>query len=397
MIAQTPGPGPAAPPFRRISLCGPAGMRQRLGPLGLLAPAEGGLPYWVEDAAYVVPRAMAERLLQTAARLHALCLQAIGTELQGGDPERFGIQEAGMRQAVLQSWQAQDSPLYGRMDFSFSAAGEPVLLDYEADGPLGLAEASYLQWEWFEAAQAASLTERGDDQENLLYEKLLALLPRLGLGPDFAIAHGGGAAGAERTDAEYLASLAREAGMEARLCEIGALGWDREALCFTDDQDRPLSGLLKLYPWLWMEQEPNAEALPQSRTRILPAAWTRLLSDKALLARLWQQAPGTPGLLPAWLEGEAPAEPGLALVAKPCRGDDGEGVTGPDEPPDQRHGPLLRQGWCPPPRFETGQGSVHAGVSVWLVGGEPAGLSFRESRSWRSDATARFVPHILRG
>ena len=392
-----PAPGGAMPPFRRIALRTPPAMLPRLRQLGLLAPAEAGLPYWVEDAAYAVPRATAERLLQTAGALHALCLEAIGAVLRDGDPERFGIRDAGMRQAVLQSWQAQDSPLYGRMDFSFSAAGEPVLLDYEADGPLGLAEASYLQWEWFEALQERSLTERGDDQENLLYEKLLALLPRLGLGPACAIAHGGGVAGAERTDAEYLASLAREAGMAARLCEIGAVGWDREALCFTDDQDRPLTGLLKLYPWLWMEAEPNAGALPQSRTRILPAAWTRLLSDKALLARLWQQAPGTPGLLPAWLEGEAPAEPGLALLGKPCRADDGEGVTGPEEALDHRHGPLLRQGWCPPPRFETSQGPVHAGVSVWLVGGEPAGLSFRESRSWRSDAGARFVPHILRG
>ncbi|WP_040613860.1 glutathionylspermidine synthase family protein [Teichococcus cervicalis] len=386
-----------APPFRRLPWSTPPAMRRRLDRLGLLAPAEGGAPYWVGDAAYAVPRATAERLLQTAAALHALCLEAIGALLRDGDPAPFGLVSPGMRQAVLQSWQAQDSPLYGRMDFSFSAAGEPVLLDYEADGPLGLAEASYLQWEWFEAARAASLTARGDDQENLLYEKLLALLPRLGLGPSFAIAHGGGTGGAERTDAEYLASLAGEAGLPARLCEIGAVGWDRAALCFTDDQDQPLTGLLKLYPWLWMEQEPHAEALPQSRTRILPAAWTRLLADKALLARLWRQAPGHPGLLPAWLEEEVPADPGMALVAKPCHGDDGEGVTRPNKPLDYRHGRLLRQGWCPPPRFESGQGPVHAGVSVWLVGGEPAGLSFRESRSWRSDAEARFVPHILRG
>jgi glutathionylspermidine synthase len=40
---------------------------------------------------------------------------------------------------------------------------------------------------------------------------------------------------------------------------------------------------------------------------------------------------------------------------------------------------------------------VHANLSVWMVGGEPAGIAFRESRGPVTGPAARFVPHILRG
>jgi glutathionylspermidine synthase len=60
-------------------------------------------------------------------------------------------------------------------------------------------------------------------------------------------------------------------------------------------------------------------------------------------------------------------------------------------------GPLLYQAHCPLPVLEAGRGQVHACISVWMVGGEPAGISFRESRGPVTGAAARVVPHILRG
>jgi glutathionylspermidine synthase len=40
---------------------------------------------------------------------------------------------------------------------------------------------------------------------------------------------------------------------------------------------------------------------------------------------------------------------------------------------------------------------VHANLSVWMIGGEPAGIAFRESAGAITGPAARFVPHILRG
>ncbi|MBR0681381.1 glutathionylspermidine synthase family protein [Roseomonas eburnea] len=390
------------PPFRRIPVETPGPFRERLRSLGLDVPAPDGLPYWETEAAYLITARSADALLTAAEGIHARCLQAVDALVKSGDYGHFGINAPAMRSAIARSWRAQDSPLYGRMDFSFAPDGTPMLLDYEADSPFGLAEASFVQWEWFEAWQAAS-GQSSDSQENLIYEDLGEHFRRLALRGPAAVAcggevavNGGPADTTERFDAEFLAEIAQEQGSRLRICAIGAVGWDIDARRFADDRDELLDTLIKIYPWAWMEEEANAEVLPQSRTRILPGAWTRLLADKTMMALLWHMFPGTPNLLPTFLD--RPAEG--AMVAKPRRGWDGEHVYLPGQPigevPENEVGPLLYQAHCPLPVFASPRGEVHAAVSVWMVGGEAAGLSFRESLGPVTGVSARFVPHILR-
>jgi glutathionylspermidine synthase len=393
------------PPFQRVPVTTPADALARLRELGMLADGPDGQPWWVTDAAYVIDAALVDRVFAAATGIQQRCYAAVEALVASGDYTYFGIANPAMQAAIAQSWRAKDSPLHGRMDFTFAPDGTPMLLDYEADSPFGLAEASYVQWEWFEAWQAASGAGK-DSQENLIYEKLKAHLPRTGLPPRFAIACGGETAvngdpadTGERFDAEYLAEIAREVGLRPGICSMEQLGWDLDAQCFVDAADEPLQAMIKIYPWDWMEDEPNVEVLPRSRTRILPGAWTRLVADKTMMALLWHMAPGTPNLLPTFLD--RPAQPGGPLVAKPRRGWDGEHVylpgQVPGEVPEAAMGPLLYQAHCPLPVFEAGRGGVHANLSVWMVGGEPAGIAFRESTGPVTGPAARFVPHILRG
>ena len=393
----------AYPPFQRVPVETPSLFLARLRELGLDEPGPDGLPYWVTDAAYVIDEVAAGALLDAATGVQKRCYQAVQELVASGDYAYFGIRSQAMKAAIAQAWQAKDAPLYARMDFSFAPDGTPMLLDYEADSPFGLSEASYVQWEWFESWQAAS--GRGaDSQENLLYEKLSAHIPRMGLPSRFAIACGGatGADGRpadtwERFDAEYLAELAGAANLAARICSIEQIGWDLDALRFTDDRDEPLEAMIKIYPWDWMEEEPNIEVLPTTRTRIFPGAWVRLLGDKTMMALLWHMFPNGENLLPTFLD----RPPQGSFVAKPRRGWDGEHVYLPGQPigavPEDEVGPLLYQVHCPLPVFPSSKGEVHAAVSVWMVSGEPAGLSFRESRGPITGTAARFVPHILRG
>ncbi|WP_159999086.1 glutathionylspermidine synthase family protein [Roseomonas sp. 18066] len=386
------------PPFSRLSLPAPAAFRKRVDQLGLLVAGDEGLPYWETAAAYQIGAQPAAGLLKAAETLQALCRRAVATIIDTQDFSPFSIESAAMQDAITASWKAGDASLYGRMDFSFAADGTPKLLDYEADGPLALPEASYLQWEWFEALPAAQ--RQGASQENLLYENLLAQWPRLKLLPRAAIACGGATTAdglpadtAERFTAEYLAENAREAGASLDLASIEAVGWDGDARAFTDAQDQPLATLLKLYPWHWMEQEPNVETLGVNRTRLLPAAWTRLLADKAFLAVLWTMFPDCPFLLPASLD---PADIAGDRVAKPCRGGDGEGVSLPNQS-HENGAALLFQQHCPLPVFPGEDGcQAHAALSVWMVGDTASGLGFRESSGPVTDAGHRFVPHILR-
>lgn len=392
----------AYPPFQRVPVATPGAAVERLRQLGMLAPSPDGEPWWVTDAAYVIDAALVERVFAAASGIQARCYAAVEALVASGDYAYFGIRNRAMQAAIAQSWRAKDAPLYGRMDFSFAPDGTPMLLDYEADSPFGLAEAGYVQWEWFEAWQAAT-GAGSDSQENLVYEKLLAHIPRASLPTRFAIACGGetlanGSPGDtnERFDAEFLAEVSREAGLRPSICSIEQVGWDLDAMRFTDEADEALEALVKIYPWDWMEDEPNVEVLPQCRTRILPGAWVRLIADKTMMALLWHMVPGAPNLLPTFLE--RPAEG--AMVAKPRRGWDGEHVYLPGQVPGQvpedEMGPLLYQAHCPLPVFNAAGRQVHANLSVWMVGGEPAGISFRESRGPVTGPSARFVPHILR-
>jgi glutathionylspermidine synthase len=381
-------------PLRRLRTTTSSVFGNRLHALGLMVPGPDGAPYWNTEAAYALTPETSAKWLEAADAVHALCLQAIDAVVAARDYGAFGIESVTMVAAIERSWRARETAFVGRMDFSFGADGLPKLLDYEADGPLCLPEASYLQWEWFEAWKAEH-ARGGEDQENLIYEKLLEMWRKLRLGGRLCIASGGEADGngapldtAERFTAEWLAETAGEAGLTLHSCGISQVGWDTEALRFTDAGDEVLELLIKLYPWHWMEREQNVEALPVSRTRILPQAWTRLLADKALLAVLWRMFPDSPYLLPAALE---PGVLDMPTVSKPRRGWDGEGVSLPGQPAATGAGPLVWQAHCSLPVLD----GVHAAPSVWMVDGAAAGLSFRESITPVTRIDARFVPHIL--
>ena len=98
--------------------------------------------------------------------------------------------------------------------------------------------------------------------------------------------------------------------------------------------------MIKIYPWDWMEEEPNVEVVPLSRTRIYPGAWVRLLADKTMMALLWHMFPNGENLLPTFLD----RPPQGDMVAKPRRGWDGEHVFLPGQAigavPEDEVGPL---------------------------------------------------------
>ena len=204
----------AHPPFRREPVTTPSLFLNRLRELGLDAPNADGDPWWVTDAAYVIDAAAAGALLDAAKGVQQRCYRAVEELVASGDYAYFGIRSQAMQAAIAQSWRDKDAPVYGRMDFSFAPDGSPMLMDYEADSPFGLAEASFVQWEWFESWQSVS-GRTGDSQENLIYEKLSEHIPKVGLPARFAIACGGAtepdgrpADTTERFDAEYLAEIA---------------------------------------------------------------------------------------------------------------------------------------------------------------------------------------------
>jgi glutathionylspermidine synthase len=124
------------------------------------------------------------------------------------------------------------------------------------------------------------------------------------------------------------------------------IGWDPLSGRFVDNGLRFIRSVFKLYPWEWLTTDlphclkgvggaPIAGHVLDTldngggtgSTLWIEPAWKMLLSNKALLAILWELYPGHPNLLPAYLDGPRELAAGTGYVAKPLLGREGEGVT----------------------------------------------------------------------
>jgi glutathionylspermidine synthase len=160
-----------------------------------------------------------------------------------------------------------------------------------------------------------------------------------------------------------------------------------------DRQERPLRTAFKLYPWEWLFREQFAPHLLESRVRWLEPPWKVLLSNKAILALLWELFPECPYLLPTYFQPRTDN-----YVRKPCQGREGSNVlymlhgqqvTQTDGP--YGAGPVVYQDVKRLPEFD-GNFPV---IGSWLVNGYACGLGIREDRGPITTNASRFVPHLF--
>lgn len=374
--------------------------RERVIQQGLVYPTtrdERGreLPYWFEEACYVLSEDEVDALEAATTRLHGMCLEA-ARFLATGAMGNLGLPPGSLRRAG-ESLASAPPSLYGRFDLRYDAAGPPKLLEYNADTPTGLLESSVAQWYWLED------THPDRDQWNSLHERLILawqkMAPRLAPAPVYFAHHQDERTGEEEMTVAYLRDTADQAGLATAALTIGDIGYDRSRLCFVDLAGAPMRTVFKLYPWELMLGEEfgrYVEAVPSGpeSTTWLEPLWKVLLSNKALLAALWHLYPGDELLLPAYLD--APGSL-TAWVAKPLHGREGDNIRiHADGVSENRGGEYGAEGWCyqqwaPLPDFDGNK----AVLGSWVVDGLPAGLGVRESDGWVTDYHARFVPHLM--
>jgi glutathionylspermidine synthase len=341
-----------------------------------------GAPYWREDVCYVFDARQIDTLESATAELHALCIEAVDRIVRHGRYADLGLDD---RAATLieRSWRDHDPALYGRMDLSYAGHGEPKLLEYNADTPTALLEASVVQWHWLEDTHADA------DQFNAIHERLVerwreVLAPRSQV--HFAACY-------EHTEdaatCDYLLDTCVQAGHAVQALDIEQIGWNGRD--FIDMQDRPMARLFKLYPWEWMLAEAFAPHLPTARLQWIEPPWKMLLSNKAILPLLWDYFPGHPNLLPASRRRDTIAGP---AVQKPYWGREGQGVRilASGEAAVAGGEPCIFQAVAPLPQFE----GRHALVGSWVIGGRAAGIGMREDATAVTCNGSQFVPHYFR-
>jgi len=367
-----------------------ANWRQRCEEAGFYFHSMGGT-YWDESACYAFASAEIDRMEEVSAEMHQLCLKAADEAVRAGRLAEFAIPEP-FHDLVAQSWKQREPTLYGRFDFSWGGEGEPKLLEYNADTPTALLEASVVQWHWLEDVR------KNADQFNSLHEKLIARLralrPQLQPSSDGGLLHLSCVKDNDEDlgTVEYLRDCALQAGWDARRIDIEDLGWDGAR--FVDLDEQPVRTLFKLYPWEWLVREEFGRHLAARPAALIEPAWKMLLSNKALLVLLWEMNYGHPNLLPAYF---TPQKFGADYVKKPLLSREGANVTIRSrgvvrwQPGDYGREGFVYQGIAPLPSFE-GRYPV---IGSWIVGEEPAGIGIREDDSPITRNSSRFVPHYF--
>ncbi|MFI7309721.1 glutathionylspermidine synthase family protein [Streptomyces hygroscopicus] len=359
-------------------------------------------PYWDESAYYAFSLPEAEALEEVVEELHRMSLAAAAHIVETGRFADLGIDDPRLARLVAESWHRRDEQpsVYGRFDLRYDGTGPAKLLEYNADTPTSLVEAASAQWFWMEDRFP------GADQWNSLHERLVAawrtqaaLLPP---GTPLYFAHSAGdELGEDLMTVAYLRETADQAGLSTEAISMEDIGWERLSGRFVDKRFRFIRSCFKLYPWEWLVSDrfgPHVlDTLDNGggtgSTLWIEPAWKMLLSNKALLAVLWELFPGHPHLLPAYLDGPRELARTTGYVAKPLLGREGAGVTvhPPGEEPVLRDEPCCYQELAPLPDFD-GNRVV---LGSWVVEGEAAGLGIRESAGLVTDEYARFVPHVI--
>jgi glutathionylspermidine synthase len=361
--------------------------QQKVEAIGLTYHSHDEGPYWDESACYELTADEVNTLETAGNTLHRLCIAAAAAVIENNWWARLGIPDLAIP-SLLRSWDRDDFSLYGRFDLSFDGSAPPKLLEYNADTPTALVEASVAQWFWLQEVHPDA------DQFNSIHERLIeAWRRRTGQTIHFS---GIKEFPEDEQTVLYLRDTCEQAGVKTKAVHIEDIGWDRRRNCFVDLDDNPIERCFKLYPWEWLWHEEFGTHLAESCVQFIEPTWKMLLSNKGLLPILWELFPDHPNLLPAY---ELAAPLGDGYIRKPKLSREGSNVTWVEhgvviEETDGDYGEEghVYQALATLPEFD-GHRPI---FGVWMIDHEAAGLGIREDTRRITGNLSRFVPHFSR-
>lgn len=348
-----------------------------------------GQVYWDETAYYRFSSSQIDELEAATAELHDLCIAAVGHVIENKLYDRLMIPPQAVP-LIERSWENDEPSIYGRFDFAYDGHSPPKLLEYNADTPTSLLEASVIQWFWLQDRFPDA------DQFNSIHEKLIAGWQDLKQNLDeplyFACVKD---SKEDLGNVEYLRDTAIQGGLQTEFMYIEDMGFDTVESRFVDTYDNRIDSLFKLYPWEWLMSEYFGRHLEQSGLILIEPAWKMILSNKGILPILWERSPRHPNLL------EASFEEGHFrdnFVVKPFLSREGGNITirrdGLTTEYDGTYGNKgsVYQELARIPSF----GGNYPVIGSWMIYGEPAGIGIREDLQEVTTNASRFVPHLFR-
>ncbi len=377
--------------MRRVPLDPRRDWQRRVEQLGLLFHTADGRPYWDESACYVFSRYQIDTLERATYALWEMCLELVQHVIDRKLFPLFMIPE-NFEQLVIRSWDEDWSSVYGRFDLAYDGSGAPKMLEFNADTPTALVEASVAQWHWLKD------TDEHGDQFNSIHDRLLEAWQGVKATQGDRPIHFAAIESnvEDYITTEYLRDAAIQANLETYYLDMEQVGYDAKSGRFVAPGDVPIRTIFKLYPWEWLVKDDFGKHIPDSATKWIEPPWKMILSCKAILPLLYQMFPDSPYLLPAWFE----KPDGSSYVRKPIHAREGANIQ------------VVRNGTV---EVET-EGAYDTAASVyqqlapmkahdgnypiigsWMVNGWACGIGIREDDQMVTQNTSRFVPHKIEG
>lgn len=399
--------------MKRETIAPRAGALDLVKKLGLIYAGTDGNPYWDETACYHFSEEQILEVERATAELNVMCLQAVQHVIDRDLFHRLKIPEKAAP-CITRSWEAGEPYLMGRFDLAYDGKSPPKMLEFNADTPVTLVEASLLQYHWMMAQKELCKIPADADQFNFVHESLERAWRKVG---DELVARHPGmekrvhlACYTEHDEdlqnTQYQADMAECGGWKAQVLDIEAIQSD--GLRFYDEHGDRIHMLHKLYPWEWMVEDRFGDVALNGRTHFLEPAWKMILSSKGVMAILWEMFPGHPNLLPTF---DAPGKIKGSYVEKPFFSREGLNVEIHDTRDAETSGGLygregtIYQAYAPLPDFGgnypiigswvTSSYPVYATLPTHALGGEACGMGIREDRSRITKEFSRFVPHYF--
>ena len=366
---------------------------------GFLFHTLDDVPYWDESVCYKFSEKEILMLESTTQQLHTMCIEAAQYVIDNNLFSLFGIPE-NIIPLVRHAWDTSDIgfwSLYGRFDLAYDGINPPKMLEFNADTPTSLFEASIVQWFWLKdfkpsADQLNSIDERLRDAWKFINDKYRSSvyhfaclkeargnISQLQLREDI-------------TNTAYILDTASSVkGLQYYFTDISNITWNDAA--FVDEHQKPVETLFKLYPWEWMVNEVDTASLGKSTVHWIEPIWKMLWSNKALLPILWKLYPNHPNLLPAYFEQHS-----TSYVKKPKLSREGanieivqNGKVILSTDGDYGEAGFIYQDIASIPNMD----GNYPVIGSWIIGGDAAGIGIRESNSMITDNVSRFVPHYF--
>jgi len=358
---------------------------------GLTFHTPDGHPYWDESVCYCFRSSEIDQIEAASNELQEMCLKAGQHIIDNKRYADLHIPVAAIP-FIERAWEQEPPSIYGRFDLAYDGSGPPRLLEYNANTPTSLIEASVIQWYWLQDTRPRA------DQFNSIHEKLIGqwkeIKPYLKPGPLHLTST------EDREDAmtlAYMQDVASQAGIHTAALAIKDIGWNEGAGEFRDLDELPIRNIFALYPWEWLTGE-YPDALFRSLgagTLWIEPVWKMLWSNKALLAILWELFPGHPNLLEARLDGPGKMR---EYVRKPLLSREGANILmQTNQGVIETAGDYGEEGfvWQASARIHDFDGKYPV-VGSWIVTDQGAcGMGIRESGTPITDNLSRFVPHYF--